>query len=125
MTFDWTDYHRLAYQWLDEIELKEAYFRSAISRAYYFAFHDAVRYLVAAERFDPDRWTGLHTVVINRFENSSDLNQRKIGAKLKRLRSHRVDADYYDHVPMGSHEQAVKLVELSDEIVRKIGGLGK
>ena len=124
MTFKWRDYRQLAHKLvINNIELTEACFRSAISRAYYSALHHAIGHLVTTEDFVPDRHLSLHTEVINRFKNGSGQERQLIGAKLKRLQTHRVDADYHDKVPMSSPVQAGQIVDLSDKVVREIDDL--
>ena len=90
--FDWSKYLELAAE-LAKDDTDEAKLRTAISRAYYAAFHaareDAMRRLQQkAPRFQTHRWT------INFYAKSNRRIDRKIGRKLKRLKKSREMADY-------------------------------
>src|SRR5436305_1899156 len=96
MAFYWSDYLAAAQQWALATTplLEEAILRSAISRAYYAAFHEARDYL--ANHGDTGIPTGgrAHAYVRDRFRNDPDTNRQQIGQYLDRMRLDRNRADY-------------------------------
>jgi uncharacterized protein (UPF0332 family) len=100
MSFDWPRYLTLA-QELVELSKKhankEAFLRSAISRAYYAAFCKSRNYLRDIDKDkDLDRSPNVHEFVVDRFQNSNNKTKQKIGSYLHRLRRVRNVADYQD-----------------------------
>jgi hypothetical protein len=95
--FDWSEYLDLAAEFARR-RGDPAAERSAISRAYYAAFHLAsARFVAAGERL-----TLLgddHVLVWDWFLASSDRRMRAIGANGKRLRRWRRAADYESVYP--------------------------
>jgi uncharacterized protein (UPF0332 family) len=116
--FDWTSYLHLAEELAQRSE--EAAHRSAISRAYYAAFH------VAKERAesvglgiaDTDG-RGSHVACWTSYKNSAQRRDRQLGARGDELRVIRNRADYEDEFP-GASERASQAVE---EARRLINGL--
>ncbi len=98
MSFNWSEYLGLAQQLAGKAKIsatQESRLRSAISRSYYAAFIQARNYLRDEEGIViPNKNT--HQYVINQFNNSSELNRKKIAQQLKRLRDYRNQADYDD-----------------------------
>ena len=97
MSFHWSEYLDLAQELTRESlssPLREAMFRSAISRAYYAAFGQARNRLVTIEGEEIPRGVNTHQHVINTFEDSNDSRRRTIGHLLHHLRSTRNAADY-------------------------------
>ncbi len=98
MSFDWGEYLVLAHQlagFLDDEVSEEAKLRTAISRAYYAAFHAAQTHLREKdlERGIPP--TGrAHQFVAEKYSTHPDETRQKIGTNLERLRSKRIYADY-------------------------------
>lgn len=97
MSFDWRLYIKLA----DELinfhrtkSLAESYWRSAISRAYYGVFCLSRNFLISKGIRIPRK--NVHRFVIEKYKNSPDQVEKKIGVELDRLRKDRVDADYDD-----------------------------
>ncbi len=97
MSFDWRLYIKLA----DELinfhrtkSLAESYWRSAISRAYYGVFCLSRNFLISKGIRIPRK--NVHRFVIEKYKNSLDQVEKKIGVQLDRLRKDRVDADYDD-----------------------------
>jgi hypothetical protein len=91
MSFDWTGFLGLA----DELALRaeEAAKRTAISRAYYFAFNLA--YARAERTAGPKpRDKSFHEWCWNKYIQSTDMRCRQIGLSGSRLKSLRVKADY-------------------------------
>ena len=99
MSFNWSEYLTLAQELINTSPaspIKEADFRSAISRAYYAAFCQARNHLVYRDRESIPHSVNAHEYVVRRFENSSDATRQKIGQLLHHLRSTRNIADYED-----------------------------
>lgn len=99
MSFDWEDFvelgHDLANSPPDD-RLREAKLRSAVSRAYYGAFHHARKYYAGQYyREPPGAGTGKeHQLLPAALMKSTRPNERTGGLKLRRLRHHRRQADY-------------------------------
>jgi uncharacterized protein (UPF0332 family) len=100
MSFDWPKYLTLARELVvlsEEHEDKEAFLRSAISRAYYAAFCKSRNYLRDIdEDKDLDRSPNVHEFVADQFKNSNDTTKQKIGYDLYCLCRVRNVADYQD-----------------------------
>ncbi len=97
MSFHWSEYLDLAQELTRESlasPLREAMFRTAISRAYYAAFGQARNRLVIIDGEEIPRGANTHQHVINTFEDSNDSRRRTIGHLLHHLRSTRNAADY-------------------------------
>lgn len=91
MSFNWSSYLALAKELAGRSD--EAAKRSAVSRAYYYAFHVANNHL-KANNIAVDRNLGTHERVWRVYIESSTLECRKIGSDGNRLRVSRRDADY-------------------------------
>lgn len=88
----------------DQNPLSESMMRSAISRAYYSAFHYCVNWHsgLPAQGTMPEKKTGIHATLIFRLINPAkevqalkrDSDSKKKGALLKLLHEERVRADY-------------------------------
>ena len=97
MCFDWSEYLRLAEQLAAEAEageLLQARRRTAVSRAYYAAFHSTMGLLKSRGEYAPqgDGWD--HEGVVRTCSQSSSRGWHPIGNDLRRLRRQRVNADY-------------------------------
>lgn len=97
MSFDWHEYLNLARELQRNKQMgsaEEARLRSAVSRAYYAAYH------AARKRLEQDGDKGLHEAeqphayVWQQFKLSTQPERREIGTKGKRLKLQRCDADY-------------------------------
>lgn len=111
--FEWGDYLKLA-EALVEAETTEAYLRTAISRAYYAAFHAAKQRAehtlnTSTPRFRSHRWT------IDFFLSSPRSHDRHIGRILQRLKKDRVKADYKERSVI-SIQMARKSVSLAQHV---------
>lgn len=98
MSFQWNKYLVLAQELagkpvVGEVS-QEAKLRSAISRAYYAAFHTAQHYILS----QPDRplisGQDSHIAVCQWFQTSRYRHEKHIGNGLDRLRQYRIWADY-------------------------------
>lgn len=95
MNFDWLDYLALPQNLAGQtiVVSEQAKFRSAISRAYYAAFHQATQVLVEKDRLTIPL-QNVHKFAIAQFQNHPDPIRQKIGDRLQVLRGYRNQADY-------------------------------
>ena len=88
--FDWSEYLKLAEELGNRAD--EASLRSAISRAYYYVFH------LALKRAEANNFAfvtgGMHTQLWRLFSESPEPDCRKLGAIARRLKRQRERADY-------------------------------
>ena len=100
--FDWTEFLSIAEEIfqkvskISQVDLsEEAVCRTAISRAYYFAFHVSQMCLI---EINPDfrsfYGAGSHNDVINGLKNLKEIRYRKIANYLEKFKIMRVKADY-------------------------------
>jgi len=111
MPFDWSDYRLVAEKLSQNAD--EASLRCAISRAYYFAYHQAVNHL--SEHFDflPSKDKS-HDAVWRAFEKKGH-SYREVWDKGDKLKKLRVDADYESDAIIRDETAAFSL-QLSDRI---------
>lgn len=117
MKFDWKEFLSVAKenfmrcQNLQTVDMRaEALCRTAISRAYYAAFHEAKSFV------DFEVQTGgAHEKVIKALRASDDKNTRRIGNDLDKLRKLRIRADYDGerYAPRGYADNAVADLQLA------------
>ncbi len=103
MSFNWLDYLTVARELAEQAQdpagqvAGEARLRSAISRAYYAAFHTARAYLRDKDKDPSIEGRGnIHAYVRQQFKISPDRRRKRIGATLHRLLDNRQRADYED-----------------------------
>jgi uncharacterized protein (UPF0332 family) len=101
----------------------EAEWRSAVSRAYYAAFHVA-RDLLLACGFLAPRGDQAHGYLWLRLSNASDPDVENAGRDLQTLRRDRNRADYDLARPL-DQGTAVAQVQAAQDIVRVLEGAGK
>ena len=92
MSFDWVDFLTLADALVHDPNSpgpEEASLRSAISRAYYAAFHVARNFGRDRGEFTPTETGQDHWLVKRHFISSSDRTRQKIGLDLDRLYDYR------------------------------------
>ena len=116
MSFRWEEYFILA----KELSQKgsEAATRSAISRAYYAAYHVARRH--PGSKGATATQSGSHGAVWRALRESSDKNWRKAGNQGRDILENRHKADYDDVVP----ELVRKMhstIRMTEEILRLLG----
>lgn len=125
MSFDWSEYLRFA-EHLTEGDgtppAREAQLRSAVSRAYYAAFHLSLNHLRDHQQVQVPEKGNIHRWVIEQFTDSVDAAHRVVGANLDRLRDHRNEADYEDLME-GLTELAAGDVLLAGKILQRLAGL--
>jgi uncharacterized protein (UPF0332 family) len=95
---------------------READWRSAISRAYYAAFHKG-RTLLRQAGFRVPRAERAHAYVWLRLSNSGHLDVNKVGDDLNGLRSLRNCADYYFDRPI-AEATAIEQVGVATKIIQ-------
>jgi uncharacterized protein (UPF0332 family) len=103
MSFVWEDYLNLAEKLLaiaenkiayPELDNQEALLRSAISRAYYSAYHYALDYLLDNTDFQMTKYDS-HVTVIIADRNSIYRDRKAIAPLLSYLKDARIRADYF------------------------------
>lgn len=101
----------------------ESEWRSAVSRAYYAAFHKA-RWLMRQCGFDVPRGEQAHTYLWFRLSNAGHTDVMNAGAEPGRLRSARNWADYDFDVLLDS-ETAIDHVRIAADIISLLDDLAK
>jgi uncharacterized protein (UPF0332 family) len=96
----------------------EADWRTAVSRAYYAAFHIARRSF-ADSGFSVPRADRAHQYLVFRLSNSGEAVVEQAGRELDTLRRLQNRADY-DETPALTQPQAVAAVQIADGIIRAI-----
>jgi uncharacterized protein (UPF0332 family) len=110
---NWRDFVAIAAQFA--AGPTEAEWRSAVSRAYYAAFHVA-RSLLSDLRFVVPRADRAHQYLVFRLCNSGEASVEQAGRNLETLRRLRNRADYDDAPPV-TKAQAGAAVQLSKDII--------
>lgn len=116
--FQWSEFLGLAKKLSSKGEASEAELRSAISRAYYAAFHN-VRDLLEEKGDYVSTDKDTHQMVWDTCKNGRDPSLRVIGAKGFNLRDDRTKADYDNPFPENLPEKT-KLVLHSAEYIMNI-----
>jgi uncharacterized protein (UPF0332 family) len=96
----------------------EADWRTAVSRAYYAAFHVARR-LLADLQFAVPRADRAHQYLVFRLSNSGEAAVEQAGRDLETLRRLRNRADYDDAPPL-TQPQAAAAVRVAEGIVQAL-----
>jgi uncharacterized protein (UPF0332 family) len=96
----------------------EAMWRSAVSRAYYAAFHVA-RQLLTQCRFKVPRGDRAHAYLWQRLHNSGHPDVARAGAELDTLRSERNRADYDCHLSF-DQISATAQVQIARQIIQTL-----
>jgi len=115
--FDWDEYLQLAEELheRDSDFLREASKRTAISRAYYAAFHEALQYAPNRVQSAP---RDKHRKLIDHYKQAPTQTERTVGRQLERLRDNRNAADYEDRI--GGPGQSIFKADQSIHLCRKI-----
>ena len=99
MSFDWIDYFKLANNLLADFDstLEEAYYRRAISRYYYSAFHITENKMKTKYKYTPQT-ANAHQKLIEFLRNKKTNNHKieKIWDNLRSLNNQRNSSDYDD-----------------------------
>ncbi len=116
--FRWSSYLDLARELSERPNASEASLRSAISRAYYAAFHAARRVLLAKGVQIPDHGDA-HGRIWHECRSRQGRELRPVGIKGRALRDDRDSADYEDSFH-GDIEEATRYALINAEwIVRQ------
>lgn len=123
MTFDWSEYLKLAQELAGQAvgpANEEAKLRSSVSRAYYAAFCKARNYLRDIEGHLIPSTPEAHAYVREQFKDRPDRLRRKIGDGLDRLRIRRNRVDYEDSVT-GLPSMATMSLQLTQDVISALG----
>lgn len=94
--FDWSSYAKLAKsleKYTKRSTIPEAYFRSAVSRAYYSSFHITEEYAKAKLSYIPPRRSA-HSALIIFLKRKTDPTLILLGQELEACRNNRTTCDY-------------------------------
>lgn len=125
MTFDWSEYLKLAQELAGDgagSPNEEAKLRSSVSRAYYAAFCKARNHLRDIDGYQISQHVNVHKHVRDQFKDSSNKARKKIGTDLDRLRKRRNKADYDDFVNK-LPQLTIMSLELSRNIISALNTL--
>jgi uncharacterized protein (UPF0332 family) len=111
---NWRDFLVLAAR--SAADATEADWRTAVSQAYYAAFHVARR-LFADLRFTVPRADRAHQYLVFRLSNSGESAVEQAGRDLETLRRLRNRPDY-DETPALTQPQATAAAHIADTIIR-------
>jgi uncharacterized protein (UPF0332 family) len=98
----------------------EADWRTAVSRAYYAAFHVARR-LFADLNFTVPRADRAHQYLVFRLSNSGEAAVEQAGRDLETLRRLRNRADY-DEAPALTQPQAAAAAQVAEDVLQALDG---
>ncbi len=118
--FNWDDYLKLAKDLiLPDIQRKsdEACLRTAVSRAYYAAYHKAKKYAIKKGYIPPQ--TDSHKALIEFLANDSDKEIQAISAKLSIIKKDRKRCDYDDNINIYKINPS-KVIKMAEEIISKL-----
>lgn len=115
MSFDWRKLVDVA-NYLKSKNTEEA-LRSAISRAYYAAFHIALAFCETHTAFKKTSGANDHRLVPDALKVHNDKNIRRAGRSLIRLKTNRWRADYHDHYLNNLKNDTTISIQLTDDIV--------
>ena len=113
--FDWSQYFNLAEELAKRSD--EAALRSALSRAYYFVFHLALK-RAQTNGFRPVGGEGTHKQLWRNFGDSPDPDCQKLAHIAARLKEKRERADYEDYYLRLADEIPVVLADAKDFEIR-------
>ena len=118
-SFDWSAYLTLA----EELEMRvdEASLRSALSRAYYYVYHLALK-RAEANGFEVRPGEGTHTQLWRLFSGSSETACQKLAQMAGRLKDKRERADYSPAF-MRLKEEVTPSLEDAREFARMLNSL--
>ncbi len=115
MPFEWSAYRTVAETL--SLSADEASHRSAISRAYYFAYHQALAHLLEHHNFQYSEGKPAHDQVWREFSRKG-LSYREISIRGNRLKDYRIEADYRADIAIDAKAVATSL-EIADRIAER------
>lgn len=130
MSFEWTEYLGLAQELAGQsVTIQpepEARYRTSISRAYYSAYCQARNYLRSRGiHIPPPHEVNVHRYVINKFNESIDLDYQKIAKDLERLLNDRNMADYEDIWNVDISKTARSAISSAERLLKRLRSLPK
>jgi uncharacterized protein (UPF0332 family) len=117
--FDWTDFQRLAKELATRPE--ESCLRTAVGRAYYYAFHLA-RKRVIENGFPITPREDSHKQVWEKYSSSPDFECKKLAEIAMRLKGKRQTADYEQFYPRIS-DDAPQVVSAAEDFATRLARL--
>ena len=114
MSFKWSDFLVVAdvlTQDASDLPYNEAFYRIAISRAYYAAFCTMRNFLRDKGELLPSDKGDVHNEIIDWLRKSNDSERKTMGNRLNQLRAARNSADYEDvfyGIPKTVAEQTIQ-----------------
>lgn len=122
MNFEWSHFLELARRLATEND--EASQRSAISRAYYAAFHEAKRYIKGTKPHVPFPRDGRAHETAWQTLKDGIREERGLGVRLERLKKQRTTADY-DNAPgqLRLPHDAKRAVEEAESLINVLRSL--
>jgi uncharacterized protein (UPF0332 family) len=118
MRFDWAEYLELARDLtFNESQAgREAYLRSAISRAFYSAYHCA-KEIHLRRGWSPPFGGDTHKETFRAIENSGKDGAVECADTLRSMKTSRVHADYETHFPGDLEKAALFMIEQAASII--------
>jgi len=115
MTFDWIGYRELAYSLIyDSTVAGESRCRTAVSRAYYYAFHTVQTFMIKRHGYSLQASGAHHQELVNK----TMAVDKRLGNDLGKLLQRRRDADYNAEFSVGNWKE---FAEMSLDKAIKIG----
>jgi len=99
MSYNWREYLDLAKGLLGKNKIDttcEACKRTSISRSFYAAYNTIYNYFHIKTRGNMPKGYDAYKYIEDELDNSSNENEREISRNLKRIKTYRIQADYYD-----------------------------
>lgn len=126
MSFDWVEFLTLAEALQSDPDSPgppEAALRSAVSRAYYAAFHCALN-VASEEGFDSSGSGDDHRNVQRHFRHhKTNSTRQKIAIELDRLRNNRSKADYEDTLSSRAESLAHLTINMARNVLNNLNAL--
>jgi len=116
MSFNWIEFIELSEKLIDNFK-DQASFRTSISRAYYGAFC-----LARDKKQINSTDKNVHKIVIETFQKSSNINEKKVGKILYDLRKSRNEADYQTNKSFDLNNTK-RIIQKSREIVNLLSNI--
>ena len=117
------EFQAFAERIIESHAVEPAEIRTAISRAYYAAYHAAFNFLEAIG-LSPrtDKWA--HDDIFSHFANSGCEDLQRLGSTLGNLHNRRIEADYaLSNLEIEKPEIAARVVARTARVLRELGQL--
>jgi uncharacterized protein (UPF0332 family) len=116
MSFNWVEFIELSEKLIDNFK-DQASFRTSISRAYYGAFC-----LARDKKQINSSDKNVHKIVIEIFQKSNNINEKKIGKILFDLRKARNEADYQTNKSFNL-DDTKRMIQKSRKIINLLSNI--